>query len=84
METEMVFAAVCAIVIAIMIVYYAKRPNRFISVSFGSATGIVSLLLLCEFGEMIGIDAVLNVFNLAGAVILGLPYTIFIGIMNFL
>ena len=84
MNTEVIFTAVCAVLTIIIIIYYSKRPNRVLSVLFGTFTGIASLLLLSRYGRTIGLEAMLNPFNLAGSAVLGIPYVIGIAIMNFL
>lgn len=84
MNTELIFSAVCAVIIIIMAVYYSKRPNRCISVIFGVFTGVASMMALCSFGSIIGVKAVLNIFNLVGSAVLGMPYVACVIIMNFL
>ncbi|MBR1823611.1 MAG: hypothetical protein IJ779_05200 [Ruminococcus sp.] len=84
MNTDIIFTAVCAVVILIMIHYYSKRPNRLISAIFGTFSGIAAMLALCTFGSMAGIDTELNLFNLIGSAVLGVPYAACVIIMNFL
>ena len=84
MSTNMIFAVVCAVIAAIMMIYYSKRPNRILSVLFGGTTGAAALLILCRYGSIVGVNAELNIFNLAGSIVLGIPYVVCIVIMNIL
>ena len=42
------------------------------------------MMVLCSFGSIIGVKAVLNIFNLVGSAVLGMPYVACVIIMNFL
>lgn len=74
MTTEMIFFTVCTAVILIMIVYYSRRRKRFASAVFGIITGFTALVLVNKFGYIIGAELPLNLFNICGSSVLGVPF----------
>ena len=84
MNPEMIFRALCILVIIIMIIYYLKREKKLLSFLTGAFTGIAALFLMNRYGDMLGLTIPLNVFNISGSVVLGVPFVVFLVIMNFL
>lgn len=84
MTSEMIFNALCGLVIIIMFVYYLKREKKLLSFLTGSFTGSAALFLLNRYGDMLGVSIPLNVFNISGSIVLGVPFVVFLVIMNFL
>ena len=84
MTSEMIFRAICSLVTIIMFVYYLKREKKLLSFFTGAFTGSVALFLLNRYGNMLGVTIPLNVFNISGSIILGVPFVAFLVIMNFL
>ncbi|WP_028516661.1 pro-sigmaK processing inhibitor BofA family protein [Ruminococcus flavefaciens] len=84
MDTEMIFRALCGAVIVIMMIYYYKREKRLLSLLTGVITGGAALFIVNKYGMMIGVDIPLNLFNMFGSLVLGVPFVVFIVIMKFL
>ncbi|MCR4795264.1 MULTISPECIES: pro-sigmaK processing inhibitor BofA family protein [Ruminococcus] len=84
MDTEMIFRSLCCAVIAIMMIYYFRREKKLLSFLTGAVTGGAALFIVNKYGMMIGADIPLNLFNTVGSVVLGVPFVIFLVIMNFL
>lgn len=80
----MLFKYLCIAVVIIMFIYYYLRKNRIISALFGSLSGIIVLLLLNKYGSCIGIVTELNIFNILGSAILGIPFSLVLILVNFL
>ena len=76
MNTEYIFAAVCAIVILIMIIYYLKCKKRVRALIFGAVTGLAALFILNRFGGNFDTYLPLNTFNVIGSAVLGVPFVI--------
>ena len=74
MDTGMIFWLVCGAVLAAMIVYYARRKHKLLSVLFGSSSGLAALLLVNRFGGELGAYLPLNLFNVCGSTALGAPF----------
>lgn len=74
MNTETIFFLTCAAVVLIMIIYYGKRQKRFSTAIFGTLTGLAALILVNKYGGIIGAELPLNVFNLCGSAVLGVPF----------
>ncbi|MBQ8180716.1 MAG: pro-sigmaK processing inhibitor BofA family protein [Ruminococcus sp.] len=81
---KIIFWSLCCASVVVMMIYYATRLKRLKTVIYGVATGIISLLLINYFGEMIGTSLPLNLFNVSGSIILGVPFVICMVIFNFL
>ncbi len=84
MDIEMLFKALCGIVVFIMIIYYFRRQKKLLSFIIGAFTGGAALFIVNKYGSLIGANIPLNLFNILGSVILGVPFVVFIVIMNFL
>lgn len=76
MSTDFIFAAVCAVAILIMIVYYMKCKKRLRAMIFGALTGLAALFILNKFGGNFDTELPLNTFNVIGSAILGVPFVI--------
>ncbi len=81
MDTQKIFYIICGIVILIMLITYISRQRKLLSFIFGSLSGMTALFLLCKYGSEIGIDVPMNVFNLCGSGILGIPFVVFLAII---
>ena len=84
METDMIFRALCGAVIAVMTVYFFRREKKLLSFFTGAFTGCAALFLINKYGVFFGIVIPLNLFNISGSIILGVPFVVFLVIMNFL
>lgn len=84
MDAEMIFRSLCGAVIVIMMIYYFKREKRLLSLLTGAITGGAALFIVNKYGVMIGVDIPLNLFNTVGSLVLGVPFVVFLVIMNFL
>ncbi len=74
MDTKTIFAAVCGAAVLTMLLYYLRREHRMRTFLFGSLTGITALLILNEYGGRFSSQLPLNVFNIAGSTVLGVPF----------
>ncbi len=79
-----IFLSLCAIAALTMSIYYLTRFKRFKTLFFGTFTGITALLLLNSFGGGFGAALPLNIFNVCGSVVLGVPFLICAIVFNFL
>ncbi|HRR77350.1 MAG TPA: hypothetical protein P5191_11145 [Ruminococcus sp.] len=79
-----IFSITVFAVAAIMGLYYFTRKNRMRSLLYGSLTGLTALILLSHFGEKIGLDLGMNIFNCCGSLLLGVPFVICEVILKFL
>lgn len=84
MTAEQLFYVVCAVTAVIMFIYYIRRKKRIISAFFGVFSGFAALLLVNRFGGCIGAELPLNLFNLCGSMVLGIPFVAFMIIVNIL
>lgn len=84
MTVEQLFYVVCAVMAVIMFIYYIRRKKRIISAFFGVFSGFAALLLVNRFGGCIGAELPLNLFNLCGSMVLGIPFVAFMIIVNIL
>lgn len=84
MDSEWIFRVLCVSVILIMGIYYFRREKKLLSFFTGAVTGSAALFLLNKYGEILGIVIPLNFFNISGSLILGVPFVLFLVIMNFL
>lgn len=84
MDSQMIFKALCTIVIIILIIYHFRRQKKFLSVLIGAITGGVALFIVNKYGTLFSVDTPLSLFNISGSCILGVPFVLFIVIMNFL
>lgn len=72
------------VAILVMLIYYIRRRRKFLSAFFGVISGLAALFLLNKFGGMIGVEMPLNVFNLCGSAVLGIPFVALLIIVNIL
>ena len=84
MDIEMLFKILCGIVVIIMMIYYFKQQKKLLSFIIGAFTGGAALLIVNKYGSILGANIPLNLFNILGSIILGVPFVVFIVIMNFL
>lgn len=84
MDTEMIFRLLCGGAAAIMFIYYLRREKKLLSMLIGAVTGGAALFIVNKYGTAFGVDIPLNVFNVAGSTVLGVPFVVFLVIMNFL
>lgn len=76
MTAEMIFKALCIVVSIIMLIYYLRREKKVFSVLFGALTGIAALTIVNKYGGLLDIEIPLNLFNVGGSVVLGVPFVI--------
>ena len=67
-----------------MVIYYLRNRRNIASFIAGTVSGIVSLFLLEKVSDLFSLNIPLNLFNIAGSLILGVPYVVILAIMNFL
>lgn len=84
MDTDIIFKSLCGAVVLIMTIYHLRREKKLLSLIIGAVTGIAALFLINKYGGMIGVEIPLNLFNLIGSTILGVPFVVFLVIMSFL
>lgn len=72
------------VAIFVMLIYYIRRRRKFISAFFGVISGLAALFLLNKFGGGLGIDLPLNLFNICGSAVLGIPFVALLIIVNIL
>lgn len=78
MDTDMIFAAVCAAAALIMAMYYLRCERRLRAFLFGSFTGLAALFILNRYGAVFSSQLPLNAMNLCGSAVLGVPFVIFL------
>lgn len=84
MNTDVLFYLICGAVTLVMVIYYLRRRHKITSFLFGSVTGFLALLLMNRFGGSFGAELPLNVFNIAGSVVLGVPFIAMMIIIRYL
>ena len=84
MDSEMIFEALCIIVVIFMIIYHFRRQKKLISFLIGAITGGAALFIVNKYGTLFSVDTHMSLFNILGCCILGVPFVLFIVIMNFL
>lgn len=82
MDTDYIFASVCAVAVLIMMIYYIGRKRRLRAFLFGSLTGLAALFILNRYGENFNSWLPLNVMNICGSAVLGVPFVIFLVILK--
>lgn len=84
MDTDVIFAAVCAVPVLVMTIYYVRRRKRISTLLFGSMTGLAALLILDRWGGCFNTELPLNLFNVCGSTVLGVPFVICLVILKIL
>ena len=84
MTTGNIFILICASVVFIMLIYYIKRERKLRSVLFGGITGIAALVILNKYGTLIDVSVPMNLFNVAGSGVLGVPFVVCLVIVSHL
>lgn len=84
MDTEMLFKMLCGIIVGIMAVYYFRRQKKIFSIIIGALTGCAALFIVNKYGGNFGVNVPFNLFNVSGSLVLGVPFVVFVVIMNFL
>lgn len=84
MTAEQLFYVVCAVTAVIMFIYYIRRKRRLLSAFFGVFSGLAALLLVNRFGVYIDAELPLNLFNICGSMVLGIPFVALMIIVNIL
>ncbi|MDE6035545.1 MAG: pro-sigmaK processing inhibitor BofA family protein [Ruminococcus sp.] len=80
MNPDIIFIIICCVTVIIMLLYYSRRENKVTSVIFGAFTGIIALFILNRFNT----DIPLNIFNLGGSAVLGVPYVAGIVLLKYI
>lgn len=81
---NMIFWCLCTAAVLAMFIYYFTRLKRFKTIFFGAFTGVAALILLNCFGDRFNAYLPLNLFNVCGSAILGVPFIICIVIFKFI
>jgi len=84
MNTDLIVKLMCVAVTVTMICYYKSRERKISSFLLGALTGMTALFLINKYGFHIGAEVPLNMFNLCGSIILGVPFVICTVIIKFL
>lgn len=74
MNADIIFLIICCGSIITMIIYYMRRERKILSFAFGAFTGVAALFILNKYGAAFGADIPLNIFNLSGSAVLGVPF----------
>ncbi|MCM1507147.1 MAG: pro-sigmaK processing inhibitor BofA family protein [Ruminococcus flavefaciens] len=84
MNTDLVFGAVCTVVVLTMLIYYMRRERKILSFVFGAFTGMTALFILNRYGGAIGAEIPLNIFNVGGSAVLGVPFVAGLVVLKYL
>lgn len=84
MSANVIFLLICAVTVLTMLFYHMKRERRVLSFLFGAVTGFVALVILNKYGSAVGADVPLNIFNISGSAILGVPFVAGLVILKYL
>ncbi|MCM1362521.1 MAG: pro-sigmaK processing inhibitor BofA family protein [Clostridiales bacterium] len=84
MNIDLIFWIASIIVMLIMLIYYISRRKKLKTFFFGALTGLAALFLLNKFGDNFGTYLPLNIFNLCGSTILGVPFVICLVLLKIL
>lgn len=82
MNDEIIFKIACAAAALIMLIYYLRRDKKLLSFLFGAITGIAALTIVNKYGTALDIEVPLNIFNVGGSVILGVPFVLCLVILT--
>lgn len=82
MTAENLFMGVCGAAALIMLIYYIRRERKLLSFLFGALTGVAALIVLNKYGGLIGAEIPLNLFNVGGSAVLGVPFVICLVILE--
>lgn len=84
MQTDLIFWLICGVVVVVMLIYYSRRDKKVLSFMFGAFTGMVALLIINKYGSVIGADIPLNIFNVSGSAVLGVPFVAGLVVLKYL
>lgn len=84
MRTDLILGLICIVVVLIMLMYYMRRERKVLSFVFGAFTGAAALFILNKYGGFIGADVPLNLFNVSGSAVLGVPFVVGLVILKYL
>ena len=82
MESQKIFYMIYGAAALIMLIYYIGRDKKIRSFLFGSLTGLGALMLINEYQSYIGVNIPLNLFNVSGSAVLGVPFVIMLVIIQ--
>jgi hypothetical protein len=80
--TDIVFWGIWAVAGIAMLIYYTKRKHTFVSSICGMGLGMIGLVILHYFGDVVGYAPELSMFNTMTALILGVPGVILMLVVN--
>ena len=80
MNPDIIFIIICSLSVITMFIYYNKRENKILSVIFGAVTGMIALFILNKFNT----DIPLNIFNISGSAVLGVPFVAGIVLLKYI
>lgn len=84
MRTDLIFWLICGIAVFVMFIYYSRRDRKILSFIFGSFTGIAALFIMNRYGGTIGAEIPLNIFNVSGSAVLGVPFVAGLVVLKYL
>ena len=84
MNTDEIFKIICGIMIVVNGIYFLKCRKKLFSFLLSGILGFAALVLLNKYGLFIGEVPPLNKFNIAGSIILGVPYVVLAAIIKLL
>lgn len=82
MTADNFFTGLCVLIIIVMLIYYIRRKRKIISIIFGAVSGAAALIILNKYGASFGIDIPLNLFNVTGSAVLGVPFVLCLVILK--
>ncbi|MBR2284021.1 MAG: pro-sigmaK processing inhibitor BofA family protein [Ruminococcus sp.] len=65
-----------------MLIWYDRRRHRLRSFLAGAVSGLAALMLVNIFGGYIGTSLHLNLFNLCGSAVLGVPFVVCMTVLS--
>ncbi len=84
MRTDLIFWSMCAVVVIVMMIYYSRRERKILSFIFGAFTGMTALFILNRYGGVIGAEIPINIFNVSGSAVLGVPFVAGLVVLKYL
>ena len=84
MNIDLIFWIASIIIMIIMLIYYISRRKKLKTFFFGAFTVLAALFLLNKFGDNFGTYLPLNIFNVCGSAILGVPFVICLVLLKIL
>lgn len=84
MQADLIFWTMCTLAVGVMLLYYSRRDRKVLSFIFGAFTGMTALFILNRYGGAIGAEIPLNIFNVGGSAVLGVPFVAGLVVLKYL